>query len=244
MNAQEGEPPQHSWFFWFVRGMSGIVTVPALILMVTFVGFGVLCRESGLTLGQAMFITASVWALPSQVVLVGSIASGASLLVTWIAVALSAVRLTPMVAAWVPLVRQPGMPRWRLLALSHFVAITAWVWSFLKLPTLPRSARIPYFAGFAVILSVCNIAVTAASFLLAGALPIKAAAALFFLTPIYFLTALSAAARIAAERYALAIGLALGPLLNWLDVGLDLLWAGLGGGTLAWLAGRRWRGGP
>ena len=243
MSAEQGDDPQPSWIVWFARGTTGIVSVPALILMVTFIGFGVLCRESGLTLGQAVFMTASIWALPSQVVLVGSMTSGASLLVTWIAVALSAVRLTPMVAAWVPMVRQPQTPRWRLLVLSHFVAITAWVWSFLKLPTLPRSARIPYFAGFAVILSVCNIAVTAASFLLAGALPIKAAAALFFLTPIYFLTALSAAARIAAERYALAIGLALGPLLNWLDVGLDLLWAGLGGGTLAWLAGRRWRGG-
>ncbi|TDI59750.1 MAG: branched-chain amino acid ABC transporter permease, partial [Alphaproteobacteria bacterium] len=179
----------------------------------------------------------AVWALPSQVVLVGSVASGASLLVTAIAVALSAVRLTPMVAAWVPMVRQRETPRWRLLVLSHFVAITAWVWSFLKLPALPRAARIPYFAGFAVTLSVCNIAVTAASFLLAGTLPVQAAGALFFLMPIYFLTVLSAAARIAAERYALAIGLVLGPLLFWLDVGLSLVWVGLGGGTLAWFAG-------
>jgi len=238
MSAQQGDEPQISPLVWFARGTLGITSAPALILMVTFIGFGVLCRESGLTLGQAVFMTAFIWALPSQVVLVGSIASGASLLVTWIAVALSAVRLTPMVAAWVPMVRQPDTPRWRLLALSHFVAITAWVWSFLKLPTLPRSARIPYFAGFAVILSICNIAVTAISFLLAGALPVQAAAALFLLTPIYFLTALSAAARIPAERYALAIGLVLGPLLHWLDIGLDLLWAGLGGGTLAWLAGR------
>ena len=237
MSAEQGDEPHISKIVWFWRGTSGIASAPALILMVSFIGFGVLCRETGLTLGQAVFMTASVWALPSQVVLVGSMASGASLLVTAIAVALSAVRLTPMVAAWVPMVRQPGTPRWRLLALSHFVAITAWVWSFQKLPALPRSARIPYFAGFAVILSVCNIAVTAASFLLAGALPVEAAAALFFLTPIYFLTALSAAARIPAERYALAIGLVLGPLLFWLDVGLDLLWAGLGGGTLAWFAG-------
>jgi predicted branched-subunit amino acid permease len=242
MSLDKGDAPQISSIVWFVRGTSGIASVPALILMVSFIGFGVLCRESGLTLGQSVFMTASVWALPSQVVLVGSVASGASLLVTAIAVSLSAVRLTPMVAAWVPMVRQPQTPRWRLLGLSHFVAITAWVWSFLKLPALPRAARIPYFAGFAVTLSICNIAVTAASYVLAGALPVEAAAALFFLTPIYFLTALSAAARIPAERYALAIGLVLGPLLSWLDVGLDLLWAGLGGGTLAWLAARLWRG--
>jgi predicted branched-subunit amino acid permease len=205
--------------------------------MISFIGFGVMCRESGLTLGQAVFMTACVWALPSQVVLVGSMASGASLLAAAIAVALSAVRLTHMVAAWVPMVRRPETPRWRLLALSHFVAITSWVWSFLALPALPRAARMPYYAGFAVTLSVCNIGVTAASYVLAGTLPIKAAAALFFLTPIYFLTALSAAARITAERAALAIGLLLGPLLTWLDVGFDLLWAGVAGGTLAWLFG-------
>ena len=238
MSTEQDDEPQISWIIWFCRGTSGIISVPALILMVSFIGFGVLCRESGLTLGQSVFMTASVWALPSQVVLVGSMASGASLLVTAIAVTLSAVRLMPMVAAWVPMVRQPGTPRWRLLLLSHFVAITAWVWSFVALPPLPRAARIPYYAGFAVTLSVCNVAVTAASYLLAGALPVEAAAALFFLTPMYFLTALSAAARIAAERYALAIGLVLGPLLFWLDVGFNLLWAGLGGGTLAWLAGR------
>ena len=238
MSTAQGDEPQIPWIVWFWRGTSGIVSVPALILMVSFFGFGVLCRESGLTLGQSVFMTASVWALPSQVVLVGSVASGASLLVTAIAVTLSAVRLTPMVAAWVPMVRQRDTPQWRLLALSHFVAITAWVWSFQVLPPLPRAARIPYYAGFAVTLSVCNVAVTAGSYLLAGALPVEAAAALFFLTPIYFLTALSAAARIAAERFALAIGLVLGPLLSWLDVGFDLLWAGLGGGTLAWLAGR------
>jgi len=237
MSTEQGDEAQISSIIWFWRGTSGIVSVPALILMVSFIGFGALCRESGLTLGQAVFMTAAVWALPSQVVLVGSVASGASLLVTAIAVALSAVRLTPMVAAWVPMVRQRETPRWRLLVLSHFVAITAWVWSFLKLPALPRAARIPYFAGFAVTLSVCNIAVTAASFLLAGTLPVQAAGALFFLMPIYFLTVLSAAARIAAERYALAIGLVLGPLLFWLDVGLSLVWVGLGGGTLAWFAG-------
>jgi len=73
MSAEQGDEPQISPLVWFARGTLGIASAPALILMVTFIGFGVLCRESGLTLGQAMFMTASVWALPSQVVLVGSI---------------------------------------------------------------------------------------------------------------------------------------------------------------------------
>ncbi|WP_245431368.1 AzlC family ABC transporter permease, partial [Rhodoplanes roseus] len=61
---------------WFLRGVGGIVSVPAFILMASFIGFGVLCRESGITLGEAVFMTGFVWALPSQLVLVGAIAAG------------------------------------------------------------------------------------------------------------------------------------------------------------------------
>ena len=218
--------------------MAGIASAPALILMMSFVGFGVLCRESGLTLGQATFMTATVWALPSQVVLVGAASSGTPILLSAVAVALSAVRLTPMVAAWVPLVRGEHTRRWHLLVLSHFVAITAWIYAIMRLPDVPREYRIRHFAGFAVTLTTCSVAITAASYMLAGRMPIVLAAGLFFLTPIYFLTAMSAAARLPAEAYALAIGLVAGPALFAFDVPLDIVWAGILGGTLAYLVGR------
>ncbi|WP_026381583.1 AzlC family ABC transporter permease [Afifella pfennigii] len=220
---------------WFLRGMGGVASVPALILIGSFIGFGVLCRESGLSLGEAMFMTAFVWALPSQVVLVGAIATGSSALVAAIAVTLSAIRLMPMTAAWVPLVRAQGTPRWQLLVLSHFVAVTAWVWGFMRLPDVPRERRAVCFAGFGVTLTLINVAVTAISFIGAAALPPLLAGALFFLTPIYFLTALSASARYHAERLALGLGVVLGPALHAYDVGLHLLWAGLVGGTLAFI---------
>ena len=61
---------------------------------------------------------------------------------------------------------------------------------------------------------------------------------LFFLTPIYFLTALTGSARLNAERLALAAGLVLGPLFHLSGLPLDLVWAGILGGTLAY-AGHR-----
>jgi len=218
---------------WFLRGMGGIVSIPAFILMASFIGFGVLCRESGLTLGESMFMTGFVWALPSQVVLVGAISAGTSTLVAAIAVALSAIRLMPMTAAWVPLVKAEETPKWHLLLLSHFVAVTAWVWGFMRLPNAPRGKRVAYFAGFGVTLTSVNVAITGLSYVSAASLPPLIAAALFFLTPVYFLTALTASARYHAERLALAIGVVLGPALRYYDVGLDLLWAGIVGGTLA-----------
>ena len=221
---------------WFLYGARGVLSVPALILMGSFVGFGVLCRESGLTVGQSMMMTATIWAMPSQVVLVGAISSGASLFVAALAVALSAVRLTPMTASWVPLVRGPGTSRMALLALSHFIAVTSWVWSAMRMPSVPPQARLTYYAGFTVTLSLVNLVITCVSFLLASAMPTLVGGALFFLTPIYFITALTAASRHLAERLAMPIGIVLGPLFFHVQIGLDLVWAGLFGGTVAYIA--------
>lgn len=229
---------------WFWRGSRGTVSLPTTILIASFIGFGVLCRESGISLAQAVFMTAAIWALPSQVVLVGAIGSGASIFGAGLAVTLSAVRLAPMVAAWVPLVRGAATPRWQLLILSHFVAVTAWIFSLMRLPRLPQEARLPYFAGFAVTLSVTNILVTAASYSLAAALPTALSGGLLFLTPIYFLTAMTAASRLSAERFAMLFGLLLGPLFHLYGVRLGLVWSGLIGGTLAFaihaVLRRRW----
>lgn len=235
--------PQHDpgRLHWFVRGSRGILSVPALILMGSFIGFGVLCRESGLTIGQAMMMTGTIWAMPSQVVLVGAISSGAPLIVAALAVALSAVRLTPMTASWVPLVRGPGTSRLALLILSHFIAVTSWVWSAMRMPTVPPDVRLIYYAGFTVTLSLVNLLITCTSFLLAGAMPPLVAGALFFLTPIYFITALTVASRHLAERLAMPIGMFLGPLFFHFQIGLDLVWAGMLGGTIAYLVDYRLR---
>ena len=165
----QSDPPAGR-IIWYFRGMSGIVSVPAFILMMSYVGFGAFAREAGMTLPQAAFTTATVWALPSQVVLAGSLAAGTSIGLVALAVALASVRLTPMVAAWVPVVRGPSSTRLSLVLMSQFVAITAWIVSMNRLPHLPREGRGAYFIGFASSLTVGNTIVTVASFILAGEL--------------------------------------------------------------------------
>lgn len=225
-----------------LRGAREVVSVPAAILLASMVGFGVLCRESGLTLGQAIFATAAIWALPSQIVLVGAIAGGASLPAAMLGVALSAVRLAPMTASWVSLIRTPATARWQLILLSHFVAVTAWVVAAMRLPKLPAEARLPYFTGFVTTLATSGTVVTALGFMLAGAVSPMVAGLLVFLTPIYFLVALTVSSRLLAERLALAAGLALGPLLRLAELPLDLVWSGLIGGTLAYAGHRAFAG--
>jgi len=224
-----------------LRGAVSALSLPALVLMAAQVGFAALARDAGLTLTQTVFLTLSVWALPSQVVFVGLVGSGASMPAVALAVGLSAVRFMPMVMAWTPVVRGHATPRWLLLLLSWFVAITAWVFAMARLPGLERAARVPFFAGFAVTLTALNGAIVAIAYSAIGALPAAVAAMLVFLTPIYFLLALWGAARDRADRLALLAGLALGPLFTALVPEADLVLAGLLGGTLAYLAGRAGR---
>lgn len=237
-NSFQKPPKSDTQLAWFLHGVKGVFSVPAIILISSFIGFGALARELGWSLGEAALITATIWALPSQVVFVGALAGGATLVATIIAVALSAVRLLPMTVALVPMMRDEKTPKPVLYLISHFIAVTAWVVAMRFLPEMPRHARVPFFAGFGSVLTVTNIAATAISHSLTGAMPPMLAAALFFLVPIYFLTSLTAAARFRGEVYALVIGLFLGPIFALIVPQLDILIAGLIGGTLAYLAHR------
>ena len=54
-------------FRWYVRGAIASLSLPAFILAASFVGFAALAVEAGITITQAVFMTAVVWALPSKV---------------------------------------------------------------------------------------------------------------------------------------------------------------------------------
>lgn len=239
--------PEQSDFVWFLRGARGIFSAPAIILMLTLVGYGGLAREAGLSLGETLMGLALVWALPSLLVMVSGILSGASLLVCMIAVALSAVRLLPMTIAFVPLVRDPDRPRWQVFFASHFVAVTAWVFAQTRLPALPRPVRTPYFLGFAMTLVAICLVMVAIAYVMLDAFPPIVAGALFFMTPVYFLTALWATARFSVDRIAMLAGLVLGPIFHVLEPDFDVLWAGLVGGTISYLGvflAQRWAARP
>ncbi|MBA3446787.1 MAG: AzlC family ABC transporter permease [Pseudaminobacter sp.] len=216
---------------WYLRGVGAAFSVPGLILASAFVGFAGLAKEAGLTLAQTVFMTGIVWALPGKVVLIGAILSGASLPAAAFAVALSSVRLMPMVVALVPELRGPRTPRWALYVLSHFVAVTSWVIAMERLGGIPRDIRTIFYAGLGSTLILANMVVVAVVFLLAETLPPAVSAALFLLTPMYFLTSLWGSARERAGHVAMIAGLALGPAFHLIAPQFDLLAAGLLGGA-------------
>lgn len=227
------QPPTGS-ASWCLQGVRAAISVPGLILASAFIGFAGLAREAGLTLAQTVFMTGIVWALPAKVVLVGSIIAGNSLPAAAFAVALSSVRLMPMVIALVPEMRGPRTRKVTLYLLSHFVAVTSWVLAMERLKTVPRDMRTAYYLGLGGALVLLNMVVVAVVFLIAGQLPPLVSAGLFFLTPIYFLTSLWGSARERAGQVAMALGLVLGPVAHILVPAFDLVISGLTGGLLAY----------
>ena len=75
---------------------------------------------------------------------------------------------------------------------------------------------------------------TVIGYYLAASLPVLLTAALLFLTPISFLISTARNSRALADRLALVLGLVVGPLLAYWNVGLDLMWTGIGAGSVAY----------
>lgn len=218
---------------WCLRGVRAAFSVPALILASAFIGFAGLAKEGGFSLAETLFMVAVVWAVPAKVVLIGAVMSGASLPAAAFAVALSSVRLMPMVVALVPEMRGPKTREWVLYGLSHFVAVTSWVMAMEHLRNVPRDMRTSYYLGLGATLLLTNVMVVAVIYLLADSMPPIMSAALLMLTPIYFLTSLWGSARERAGHVAMLLGIVLGPAFHVVLPGFDLLAAGLVGGGAA-----------
>lgn len=228
------------------RGIRDGAGVPSLVLMASLIGVGGLARDIGYPMGAAMLSTVLMWAGPAQVLLFGSLATGASLGAIMVAVGLSSIRFLPMVVSIVPLLRGcpqgPQTSLWRLLLAAHLVAVTAWTEGRRRLPHMPQAERWPYFMGFGAIIMVAATAATGAGYYLIGALPPGMAAGLLFTTPLFFTLSLVAGVRTRPDLVALALGAVLAPLAAIAIGGqADLLLAGLIGGTLAWMLDRRRR---
>ena len=219
---------------WFLRGMGATLSVAGLILITAHIGFAGLAQEAGMSMPQAVFMVGAIWALPAMVVMLGAILSGAGLAAVFFAVALSSIRLTPMVVALVPELRATGTRKLTLYLLAHFVAVTSWVIAMQNVRTVPREMRTSYYAGLGGTLVVANMIVVAVVYSVLDRLPPIVAAALFLLTPMYFVTSLWGSARERASHIAMVLGLALGPSLHLVVPGFDLLLAGALGGGIAY----------
>ena len=211
----------------------------ATVLCASFVGFGVLCHGDHIGLAAAVYSTIFIFALPAQVILADQIAREVPLWTAVLAVGFTGVRLLPMTVSLMPHLRGAGRPKPLDYLAAHFIAVTMWIESLRRIPFLPRGMRVSYYFGLAVILVGVSVAGAVAGYLLADRLPRTVAAALIFLTPIYFTLGLLGSARARADYAPILLGFCAAPIFMRIAPSFDLVAAGLFGGTLSFFAFRR-----
>ena len=223
---------------WLGGIRSAWLSVFAYVLFGTYIGIGALAYDFNFSLAWVIWSTLLVWAGPAQVILISTLGGGAQLIEVAIAVGLSGVRLLPMVVSLMPLLRAPQTRSYQLLLPAHFTAVSMWVESMRLAPQMPVERRIAFCNGLASGYMMSAMIATVAGYYLAARLPILLTAALLFLTPMSFLVSIARNSSILVDRLAMIFGLILGPVLAFQNVELDVMWAGIAGGTLAYIAHR------
>jgi predicted branched-subunit amino acid permease len=219
----------------FIAGFRAAwLSVLAYVLMGTYIGIAALAHDFGFSLWWLALSTVLVWAGPGQVILISALAAGAGPIETAMAVTVSSARLLPMVISLLPLLGPTPMRKRRLILPAHLTAVSMWIESMRLLPGIGREARIPFATGLGLAFMTAAQLGSAIGYLLAASLPSLFAAGLLFLTPISFLISTARNCRIASDWLALAFGLVIGPILAKWQIGLDLLWTGIIGGSLAY----------
>src|SRR5262249_8549015 len=214
-------------FFGGVRSALGSVFFP--VLAGTYTGIGALAHDFAVSSWWLALSTVLVWAAPAQVILLSALGAGSAIFEAAVAVTLTGIRLFPMVVALLPLIRRKETPFYQLLLPTHFTSVSMWIESLRLLPAISAEHRIAFCNGLSTTYMATATTFGFVGFYLAAKLPPLLAGALLFLTPLS-----SRNAHMLLDRLALVSGLILGPILSALDVGLDIMWTGVVGGTAAY----------
>jgi predicted branched-subunit amino acid permease len=206
----------------------------SLVLIGTYVGIGALAHDYGFSVVWVLLSTLLVWAGPAQVILLSALGAGATPIAAALAVGLSGMRLLPMVITLLALIKRADTRARDLVLPAHLTAVSMWVESLRLLPTMPRAERLAFANGLGLAFLAAAHVGCVIGFYLAASLPTALSAGLLFLTPMSFLVSTARNSKLAVDRAAFAIGLLVGPLLAYEDVGLDLMWTGVIAGSCAY----------
>jgi predicted branched-subunit amino acid permease len=210
--------------------------LPALGLAAGFVGFGAIAREAGWDVWLSVFSTVIIWATPAQVLMAELYATGTSLALIVLGVAIVNMRFLPMSAALAPTLLEGDPPRWRLYIAMGYLAILSWAFSMRRCPRLPPDQRLAYMEGFYLTVLVFGAPATWAGFVLAGVMPGWVTLGLVALPAMFFILVFIDGARLRIDRAALLAGAAIGPPAYLLTPQWSLMVTGLVAGTAAYWA--------
>lgn len=216
-------------------GIRAAFSLPGLVMACSFIGFGALIYDVGFPLLAGVATIPLIWALPGQVLFVTMWQSGVAVPLIAAAVSLTAVRLLPMTIGVLAQVRLKQAARAPEFLLGHFTAVTVWVLSLTSLHDVPAARQLPWLIGLGTALMGLMMLVVPTGYYLADILPPTLAAAMVFFTPAFFFLSLLSSAIWRFDYAAIVLGCVLLPIVRLYAPDFDLLIAGVGGGTLAFM---------
>ena len=216
-------------------GIRAAFSLPGFVMACSFIGFGALINDVGFPLLAGLATLPLIWALPGQVLFVTMWQSGVALPLIAAAVSLTAVRLLPMTIGVLAQVRLKRAARAPEFLLAHYTAVTVWVLSLTSLHDVPAPRQLPWLVGLGCALMGLMLLVVPVGYYLADSLPPTLAAAMVFFTPAFFFLSLISGSIWRFDYAAIVLGCLLLPIARHYAPDFDLLIAGLGGGTLAFV---------
>ena len=225
-------------FFQGLKSLKGSKS-PAIPLAACFIALGALLKDAGFNLQQSAASSLFTYALPGQLVMAESLLVGASIVNIFIAVWLVNFRLYPMTVSLFPLLEHKTQPKWKYYLSCHFLAVTSWLIAKDGYKKIDKKHRIDFWIGIGMGTWTTAILMTMAGFLSADYLNKDMLIGLAIVNPVYFFCMMIGAMKNLSISIAVVGGTVLGPLIYLASAEWALLFAGLIGGTVAFLFGEK-----
>ena len=225
----------------FLKGLKSLQgsKSPAIPLAACFVALGALLKDAGFNLQQSAASSLFTYALPGQLIMAESLLVGASLVNIFIAVWLVNFRLYPMTVSLFPLLEHKSQPKWKYYLSCHFLAVTSWLIAKDGYKKIDKKHRIDFWIGIGIGTWSTAILMTMVGYLAADYLNKDMLIGLAIVNPVYFFCMMIGAMKNLSISLAVVVGTILGPLIYLVSTEWALLFAGLIGGTVAFLFGEK-----
>ena len=222
------------------KAMLDALSLPAFILLFTMMGFGSLARGAGFDAEMTALASLLIWGLPGQLAMVELTSTGQGIIAIVVACSLANARFLPMVVSFVPAMSRgrsnlPGM-----LLDAQLLSINSWAVCLREFPHIDVEYRHRYYVTFASSILTAAVAGTLLGYHGAVLLPAVLVLGLIFVSPLFFALVLSAVPG-RAERLSMLLGCATISIVHYLLPTVDLLIAGVVGGSLGFAAGNFWK---
>ena len=195
-------------------GVFDALNVPGLALFFTMVGFSALAKDAGFDVWLVSATTLTVWGMPGQVAFASLYATGASLSIIFLAVALANMRMMLMVISGYNMLqlKQHNMTFWKKILLMHIMAITSWAQLIHVKDKYSPNLLLSYYIGFAITIYIFGLSGTFIGYFIDTIANNEVLRAIIFMTPLYILL-LVVSSRDNINRFAAVLGGTITPII-------------------------------